>query len=94
MSKKEIKIPSEKSQITRDPFPASEKIYVSGTIHKDIKVAMRQINLTDSKAMFTKGQFVKDKNEPVVVYDTSGPFTDPNIEIDVKKGVPLSLIHI
>ncbi len=88
MSKKEIKIPSEKSQITRDPFPASEKIYVNGTIHKDIKVAMRQINLTDSKAMFTKGQFVKDKNEPVVVYDTSGPFTDPNIEIDVKKGVP------
>ncbi len=88
MSKKEIKIPGEKSQITRDPFPASEKIYVNGTIHKDIKVAMRQINLTDSKAMFTKGQFVKDKNEPVVVYDTSGPFTDPNIEIDVKKGVP------
>ncbi|MGV6862012.1 MAG: phosphomethylpyrimidine synthase ThiC [Putridiphycobacter sp.] len=88
MSKKEIKIPNQTSKITRDPFPASEKIYVEGSIHKDIKVAMRQIKLTDSKAMFTKGEFVKEKNEPVVVYDTSGPFTDPNIEIDVKKGVP------
>jgi len=85
---KEVKIPNKGSNITRDPFPASEKIYVQGTIHKDVNVAMRQINLTDSKAMFTKGQFVKEKNEPVVVYDTSGPFTDPKIDIDVKKGVP------
>ena len=75
-NKKEVKIPGKTSQITRDPFPASEKIYVNGEIHKDIKVAMRQINLTDSKAMFTKGEFIKEKNEPVVVYDTSGPFTD------------------
>ena len=88
MSKKEIKIPGEKSQITREPFPASEKIYVNGTIHDSVKVAMRQINLTDSKAMFTKGEFIKAKNEPVVVYDTSGPFTDPEIAIDVKKGIP------
>ncbi|WP_070137500.1 phosphomethylpyrimidine synthase ThiC [Crocinitomix algicola] len=88
MSKKEIKIPNAGSQITRDPFPASEKIYVKGEIHEDVNVAMRQISLTDSKAMFTKGQFVKDKNEPVVVYDTSGPFTDPSVEIDVKKGIP------
>jgi phosphomethylpyrimidine synthase len=88
MKNKEVKIPNKGSNITREPFPASEKIYVQGTIHKDVNVAMRQINLTDSKAMFTKGQFVKEKNEPVVVYDTSGPFTDPNIEIDVKKGVP------
>lgn len=88
MSKKEIKIPNATSKITRDPFPASEKIYVKGSIHKDVNVAMRQINLTPSKAMFTKGQFIKDVNEPVVVYDTSGPFTDPNVEIDVKKGIP------
>ncbi|MCG8575238.1 MAG: phosphomethylpyrimidine synthase ThiC, partial [Flavobacteriales bacterium] len=85
---KEIKVPGEKSKITRDPFRASEKIYVNGTIHEDVKVAMRKISLTDSKAMFVDGEFKKAKNEPVVVYDTSGPFTDPNIEIDVKKGVP------
>jgi len=89
MSKnKEVKIPNKESNITRDPFPASEKIYVQGEIHKNIKVAMRQINLTDSEAMFTKGEFIKEKNEPVVVYDASGPFTDPNIEINVKEGVP------
>lgn len=88
MSRKEVKIPGEKSQITRDAFPASEKIYVKGEIHKDVNVAMRQITLTDSKSMFVKGEFVKAKNEPVTVYDTSGPFTDPNIEIDVKQGIP------
>jgi phosphomethylpyrimidine synthase len=83
-----VKIPNKSSNITREPFPGSEKIYVNGEIHKDIRVAMRQINLTDSEAMFTKGEFIKEKNEPVVVYDTSGPFTDPSIEIDVKHGVP------
>jgi len=88
MKQKEVKIPNKQSKITREPFPASEKIYVKGKIHKDVRVAMRKISLTDSKAMFTKGEFVKEKNEAVVVYDTSGPFTDPNIEIDVKKGVP------
>lgn len=86
--KKEVKIPNEKSLITRDPFPASEKIYVEGEIHKDVKVAMRKITLTDSKPMFADGEFTKPTNDPVVVYDTSGPFTDPSIEIDVKKGVP------
>ncbi|MBD3636037.1 MAG: phosphomethylpyrimidine synthase ThiC [Crocinitomicaceae bacterium] len=86
--KKEVKIPNEKSRITRDPFPASKKIYVQGTIHKDVKVAMREIELTDSKPMFADGEFKKGHNEPVVVYDTSGPFTDPEVEIDVKKGIP------
>lgn len=86
--KKDVKTPNENSKITRDPFPGSEKIYITGSIHPSVNVAMRQINLSDSKAMFTRGEFVKDKNQPVVVYDTSGPFTDPAIEIDVKKGIP------
>lgn len=73
--------------ISRAPFTGSEKIYVQGTIH-DIQVAMRQISLTDSQAMFSEGEFKKEKNAPVTVYDTSGPYTDPNIEIDVKKGIP------
>lgn len=85
---KEIKVPGEKSKITRDPFPASKKIYVKGEIHEDVKVAMREIELSDSQPMFTKGEFVKPTNDPVTVYDTSGPFTDPDIDIDVKKGVP------
>ena len=83
--KKEI-IPSEHT-ITREPFPSSKKVYVPGKIH-DIKVAMREIELTESKPVFMGGEFKKDNNAPVTVYDTSGPYTDPNIEIDVRKGIP------
>ncbi|MFT7614123.1 MAG: phosphomethylpyrimidine synthase [Parvicellaceae bacterium] len=87
MSKKEI-IPSDKSKITRDAFPGSEKVYVQGKIHTDIQVAMREISLADSKPMFTDGEFKKDNNAPITIYDTSGPYTDPSVEIDVKEGVP------
>ena len=80
-------LPTEHS-ITREPFPASEKIYVNGVIHPDIKVAMRRIDLDDSPSTFTNGTFDKEKNPSVTVYDTSGPYTDPNVEIDVKKGLP------
>lgn len=83
---KQDTLPTDKS-ITREPFPASTKVYVPGQIH-DIKVAMREVELTDSKPVFTDGEFKKDNNEPVTIYDTSGPYTDPNAEIDVKKGLP------
>jgi phosphomethylpyrimidine synthase len=79
-------LPTENT-ITRAPFPASKKIYVPGKIH-NIQVAMREIELTDSKPMFADGEFKKEKNAPVTVYDTSGPYTDPNVEIDVRKGLP------
>ncbi|MHB1688077.1 MAG: phosphomethylpyrimidine synthase ThiC [Ignavibacteriaceae bacterium] len=68
--------------ITREPFPASEKVYVNGKIH-DIKVAMREITLTDTKI---DGK-VSEHNLPVFVYDTSGSYTDPNVEIDVRRGI-------
>ena len=67
--------------VTTHPFPNSKKIYVSGKIHPQIKVAMREISLSDTIDSMTKK---KTPNEPVTVYDTSGPYTDPN----------LSLIHI
>jgi len=60
--------------ISREPLPASRKVYVSGQQYP-IRVAQREIVLTGP-------------NEPVVVYDTSGPYTDPGIEIDVLKGLP------
>jgi phosphomethylpyrimidine synthase len=83
---KKESLPKENA-ISNTPFPGSKKIYVKGEIH-DIQVAMREIELTDSKAMFTAGEFTKTKNEPVTVYDTSGPYTDPNYTIDVRKGLP------
>ncbi len=70
--------------ITREPFPGSKKIYVAGKIH-NIQVAMREISLSDTVDKFN-GK--REKNPPVTVYDTSGPYTDPAIDIDVRKGIP------
>lgn len=71
--------------ITRDPFPNSEKIFVQGTIHPEVKVAMRRINC--SPTLDKEGQ-PAEENPAVLVYDTSGPYTDPNADIDVYKGLP------
>ena len=73
--------------ITRTPFPASKKIYIPGKIHP-IEVAMRQIELSNSKVMFVDGGVGQTKNAPITVYDTSGVYTDPNIAIDIKAGLP------
>jgi phosphomethylpyrimidine synthase len=70
--KKTNSIPTQES-ITREPFPNSRKIYIPGTIYP-IKVAMREISI--------KG------NAPLAVYDTSGAYTDPEAEINVKEGLP------
>jgi phosphomethylpyrimidine synthase len=70
-------------QISRTPFPNSKKIYVDGVLHP-IKVAMREISLADTK--MSNGKI--EKNPAVTIYDTSGAFTDPNIEIDIRKGLP------
>ncbi len=71
--------------ISTAPFPSSKKIYVPGKLH-DIKVAMREITLNDTKLKFNPSAPV-EKNPPVTVYDTSGPYTDPGKIIDVKRGI-------
>jgi phosphomethylpyrimidine synthase len=76
------KLPNEKS-ITTTPFPASKKIYVKGKLH-NISVAMREIEVSSGVSSKTGKEIAKDK---IAVYDTSGPYTDPNISIDVKKGL-------
>lgn len=70
--------------ITRHPFPNSKKIYVNGKIHPQIKVAMREIELSDTVDSMTKK---KTPNQPVTVYDTSGPYTDPDKQIDIHSGI-------
>lgn len=72
-----------KNFITTEPFPGSKKIYVKGKLH-DLKVPMRKIYLSDTANQ--KGEL--EKNTDLVVYDTSGVYTDTNIEIDLKKGLP------
>ena len=71
----------------RISYPASEKIYVSGDINK-IQVAMRKIQLTDTVSMDENGEKVFKKNNPVIVYDTSGPFSDTKISVDINAGIP------
>lgn len=81
---REEKIPTSQG-VTCTPFPASKKVYVKGQLH-DIHVAMREISLSDTKIHGKFGE--TEPNAPVTVYDTSGPYTDVNAEIDVKKGLP------
>ncbi len=64
------------------PLPASRKIYVEGS-RTDVRVPMREIAQTDTPASFGA-----EKNPPLAVYDTSGPYTDPDARIDIREGLP------
>ena len=68
-------------EVTR-PFTGSQKIYVQGS-RDDIRVGMREIQQAD-----TADSIGFEKNPPITVYDTSGPFTDPDIDVDLMKGMP------
>lgn len=67
---------------TTQPFTNSRKVYVQGS-RPDIQVPFREISLSD-----TPSAFGAEKNPPVMVYDTSGPYTDPNVTIDIRNGLP------
>ncbi len=67
-----------------EALPNSKRVYLEGKQHPDVRVPMREISLSDTKAF--NGQI--EKNDPVRVYDTSGPWGDPEIECDVEKGLP------
>jgi phosphomethylpyrimidine synthase len=60
--------------ISREPLPSSQKVYVPGETHPELKVPMRQVRLSN--------------NETVLLYDTTGPYTDPAVTIDVYAGLP------
>ena len=65
-----------------EPLPSSKKIFVEGS-RPDLRVPMRQIAQSDTPASFGA-----EKNQPIVVYDTSGPYTDPGADIDIRAGLP------
>ncbi|HIV69589.1 MAG TPA: phosphomethylpyrimidine synthase ThiC [Candidatus Aquabacterium excrementipullorum] len=64
---------SELARLTREPLPASRKVYVPGS-HEGVRVPMREVSLTNG--------------ETVTLYDCSGPYTDPSVHIDVTRGLP------
>lgn len=67
-------------------YPRSEKIYIDGNL-PGVHVAMRRIHQYPT-VKIENGQRVEYPNPPVVVYDTSGPYTDPNIKTDINRGLP------
>jgi phosphomethylpyrimidine synthase len=73
--------------LTGQPFPNSQKVYVEGS-QLGVRVGMREITLSDTFIGGTDEKPVYEPNEPLRVYDTSGPYTDPNFELDVRKGLP------
>ncbi len=68
---------SQKFEVSTGPLPASRKIHVAGRVFPDVRVAMREIDLTPAA-----------KEPPLRVYDPSGPFTDPAATIDIRAGLP------
>ena len=71
----------------RISYPDSEKVYIRGTIYPDLKVAMRKVTLTPTVTV-VNNEKRREENAPVFIYDTSGPYSDPNIQIDLHKGLP------
>jgi len=63
------------------PLPRSRKVYVNGS-RPDIRVPMREVSQSDTLASFGA-----EKNPPIYLYDTSGPYTDPNVRIDIRAGL-------
>src|SRR5438046_4838298 len=67
-----------------EALPNSKKVYISGQLHPGIRVPFREISLAPTKTM--TGEI--EVNEPVRVYDTSGPWGDPSVTLDPIQGLP------
>ncbi|MCH5241626.1 MAG: phosphomethylpyrimidine synthase ThiC [Muribaculaceae bacterium] len=72
--------------INLSQYPGSTKKYVEGKLHP-IKVAMREVHQHPT-VKIENGKRIETPNEPITIYDTSGPYTDPSIKIDINKGLP------
>ena len=81
---KEVPFNDNIQQTASSQFKNSEKVYLSGST-KDIRVPMRKITQTSLKT--SEG---KEKQPPIFVYDSSGPYTDPEVSFDIKEGLPSS----
>ncbi|MGE5302265.1 MAG: phosphomethylpyrimidine synthase ThiC [Alphaproteobacteria bacterium] len=76
---------SKPNGMTTTPLPASEKIYVHSHEHPDVKVPMRTIQVSNSHEGRPGNGHAS--SAPFIVYDTSGPYTDPTIVTDIRKGL-------
>ena len=69
---------------SRTPLPASTRVYVEGKLHPSLRVPMREISLSPTKSFNGR----EEPNEPVRVYDCSGPWGDPTFDGTVEQGLP------
>ncbi|MDB2641838.1 phosphomethylpyrimidine synthase ThiC [Alphaproteobacteria bacterium] len=69
------------------PLPMSEKFYVTGS-RPDIRVPMRKITQSPTPTDMAQSGQIEEENPPVYVYDTSGPYTDKQVKIDIRDGLP------
>jgi phosphomethylpyrimidine synthase len=85
MRRDKTRVPSEDSQITTEPVPGSVKVHLKGTRFPKLRVPAREIGLSPTRH---SGTGALTPNPSITVYDTSGPYTDPNVAIDVRQGLP------
>jgi len=64
-----------------EPLPGSRRVYVTGRL-PDVRVPMREIAQADTASLFGE-----EANPAMYVYDTSGPYTDPEVDVDVREGI-------
>lgn len=73
--------------MNKEIFPNSTKVYLSGILYPELRVAMRKVEQMPT-ATIENGEKVLTPNQDVYIYDTSGPYSDSNAEINLKKGLP------
>ncbi|MDO4951171.1 MAG: phosphomethylpyrimidine synthase ThiC [Bacteroidales bacterium] len=69
-------------------YPSSKKVYLKGHIYNDLRVGAREVELTPTVTKSADGTVCREENAPVMLYDTSGPYSDPAVKIDVRQGLP------
>lgn len=67
-------------------YAQREKVYLQGNIYPDLRVGMQCVHLTPTVTIKNDERIVTE-NEPVYIYDTGGPFTDPSMSVDYTKGI-------
>jgi phosphomethylpyrimidine synthase len=81
---------SKANGITTQPLPASHKVFVHNHQHPDVEVAMRAVVVGGQAGHAGNGH--SDQHHPLMLYDTSGPYTDPTVTTDIRRGLkPLRL---
>ncbi|HEY1232339.1 MAG TPA: phosphomethylpyrimidine synthase ThiC [Candidatus Binatia bacterium] len=73
--------------ISTDPLPSSHKIYIESQLRPDVRVAMRAVHLSGAEKGHNGNGHHGERHTPLTVYDTSGPYTDPNVQTEIRRGL-------